>query len=91
VIAVTGRRRGLPMRDLGFGDLRAAMLASLIGALIAGVVAWRTPREFGVTLHQALTWFGLFSGLAFVPCLAMEWGKIYLQEELGPDRRRPPV
>ena len=79
------------MRDLAVGVVRAAILGAVIGALIAGVVAWRTPREFGVTLHQALTWFGLFSGLAFVPCLAMEWGKIYLQEELGPDRRRPPV
>ena len=77
------------MRDLGIGILRAAVLGALIGALVAGVVAWRTPREFGVTLHQALTWFGLFWLLAFVPCLAMEWGKIYLQEELGPHRRRP--
>jgi hypothetical protein len=73
-------------RALAFGALRAAIGSLVIGALIAGVVVWRTPQEFDVTVHQALTWFGLFSLLALVPCLAMEWGRIYLQHELGPDR-----
>jgi hypothetical protein len=75
------------MRDLALGALRAAIGGAAIGAVIATVVVWRTPREFGVSLHQALTWFGLFTLLAFVPCLAMEWGRIYLHHELGPDPR----
>jgi hypothetical protein len=74
------------LRALAIGALRAAVGGAVIGALLAAVVVWRTPREFGVSAHQALTWFGLLTLLAFVPCLAMEWGRIYLHHELGSDR-----
>ena len=73
--------------NVGWNVLAKCLVFALKFVSIPILARLLTPQEFGVSVHQALTWFGLFTLLAFLPCLAMEWGRIYLQYELGPDRR----
>jgi hypothetical protein len=70
------------------GTLRAVLWAGVAAGVITAVVVARSAPEFRLGIHETATWFGLFWGLSFVPCIVMELGARHLLLECGTDTIR---